>query len=98
MKVNLNVGAENMDGVVMVDEKGKPVLLNGLCVNALLADYQGEVLTGAQKLDRYKLAKRLHVTADEIEITVEEAALIKELVAKSYTPLVVGNVYAALEA
>lgn len=97
MRANLNVGAVNMDGVVLIDEAGKPVLLNSLCVNALLNEYQGEMLSGTQKLERYKLAKRLHANESEAEITVEEAALIKELIAKAYSPLIVGNVYAALE-
>lgn len=97
MKVNLNVAVKNIAGVDLTNEDGAPVLMTGLCVNALLGDYQGETLTGTQKMARYTLAKKLTDCKEEAEITVEEASLIKELIAKAFGPLVVGRVYEVLE-
>ena|ERR1035437_5513339 len=97
MKVNLNVSLKNMDEVAMKDEQGNELPLKTFCVNALMADYQGETVDGNEKLKRYTLAKRIFKADGEVELSVEEAALLKQLVPKGHTPLVVGQLFELLE-
>lgn len=78
-------------------EDGKPVTLSTICSSALLAPYEDEKnLDGGEKVKRFKLASQVY-DGGEQEITVEDAALLKKLVAKAYTPLIVGRAYALLE-
>lgn len=65
-------------------------------MNALLADYRDEKLSGQEKAKRYSLACLL-VNEGPIDLEVEQCALIKEVIGKAYSPLVVGPAYALLE-
>ena len=93
MKVNLNVPLVALDGEVVEQDK-KIIILNTLCINALL---QSE--DPANKFKCFTLATKLNnATGGGIEITTEEGAFIKEIINKSqYTPLVVGRVFEAIE-
>jgi len=86
----------------LTDIGGNPLPQNlhmrKIFVDALLADYKDEQnVSGEQKLERYELALKINAE-DEVELKVEQAALLKKLVAKAYTPLVVGQVWKAIEA
>ena len=85
----------------LTDLDGNPLpqetKMRTIFVNALLADYKDEQnVSGEQKLERYELALRINAY-DEVELKVEEAALLKKLVAKAYTPLVVGQAWKLIE-
>lgn len=108
MKTNLNVALKNMDDVAMTEtiktmvdgkevSEEKEIPLKTFCINALMADYQGETVDGNEKLKRYTLAKRIFKAEGEVELSVEEAALLKQLVPKGHTPLVVGQLFELLE-
>ena len=71
--------------------------LRSVIVNALAGMAEGEQLTGEQKLERYRLAKKIHVE-DEAKLRAEDVVLVKAVVAAAYGPLVVGQVFEALEA
>jgi hypothetical protein len=86
---------------VLKDFDGRPVkhnragelvdaTLKGVAVEALLlVDAQG--LSADEHLSRYGLAQRIHkANGAGVELTVEEIALVKRLLAKGYTPGVVG--------
>jgi len=78
------------------DETGKEgVDLSYICVEALLATIQGEQIDGNKKLELWNLANKIHNS--EVDLTVEEVALIKERVGKVFSQLIVGTVYDALE-
>ena len=94
MKVNLNVALKSLDNTEVVQE-GKPVMLSMLCSNALLSV---EDKDGTTKMKCFSLASKIHASTDELEITVEEAAFLKDIIGKSiYTPLVIGRVFEILE-
>jgi len=94
-------------GITLLQIDGKPFKDNAtmrtVCVNALLNEYTGETIDGATKLKRFKLAERISEEPAEdadpvlVDLKAEEVALVKDLVAKCYGPLVVGRVYEFLE-
>lgn len=71
--------------------------LGYVCTEALMATYRNEEqLSAEKKVGRYKLAQKI-VGEGEIELSVEEVALLKELVGKAFGPSVVGPAYELLE-
>lgn len=93
----------NLDGSPIIDGRegaeGKPIelTLSRAAVNALLADYADERgLAGEEKLKRAQLADKVY-QKKAVELTAEQTALVKKLIAKAYTPLVVLRAWAALD-
>lgn len=78
-------------------QPGKPALVGTVVCNALLAIYQDERdLKGVEKVRRFKLAQ----TAAKCELSdvkVDDAALIKELVCKGFSPLLVARVFEVID-
>ena len=101
MKRNLNVILKTLDGKALREahESGeRDVLLSRLAVNALLMTYEDErSLSGEDKVKRFKLAQQINDADGDVEVTAEQVSLLKSLIAKAYTPLVVGQSYEILE-
>ena len=101
MKRNLNVVLKTLDGQPLKEEHNgtaRDVLLSRLAVNALLANYEDEKnLSGDDKVKRFKLAQQINDADGEVEVTAEQVSLLKTLIAKGYSPLVVGRAYDILE-
>lgn len=77
-----------------IDDGGKSFTLATALTTALLASYPDEQsLSGEDKVKRFKLAMRV----DDGQLTIEEAALARELVAKCFGALIVGRVWEALD-
>lgn len=95
MKLNVNSALTNLAGKPVKDEQGE-VTFGRLFVEFLLGvSERDRDLPGAKKLERARLAEKIHRAAlgdGEVEITVAEAAEIKELVGYIGTPIVVLNV------
>lgn len=77
----------------IANEKGEPVILGDLVINALMTQDRKE-LDGAAKFARYQLACKVHSHED---LDVSELALIKEIVGNVLTPLPVGRIWDLLE-
>ncbi len=86
------------DGKPVVDG-GQPVTLGMVAVLALDAPVPQSPNMLSEKLGRYKLQMRLHGATGPVEITVEEAAIIKKCLGEmpQFSPLVVGRVVDDLE-
>lgn len=95
MHIDVDIELKTLDGGPVVDASG-PVTVRSVAVNALLANYPDEHPTGEEKLRRYQIARAVHA-GGKVELRVEDVALIKLLVGKAYSPLVVGPVFEALE-
>ena len=93
MKVNLKTSLKAFDGADVTDATG-PVLISTLCINALMKE---DTVAGAEKMKRFLLARRIYDAEGDLDITVEEASLIKDLVGSTFAPIVVGRVYELLE-
>jgi hypothetical protein len=85
-----------LDGKPLVAEGVPTMTLGEVAANALVNSYKDENPTGQEKVKRWALALRIHA-ASEVELTADEVKLIKDLVAKLYGPLVVGQVWSILD-
>lgn len=70
--------------------------LKTVCINALLANIPNERIEGKEKLERYEFALKLK-NGGTIEITVEQAAKLKDLVGKVYNTVISGQTWQMLE-
>lgn len=98
MQINLNKAVETLYGTIIPEgpESDKPLTLKSVCVNALLMDHQDEKLTGKEKFERYLIAKKITAAAEDVSLELEEAVLVKDLVARVYTPIVIGALFEAM--
>lgn len=77
---------------------GEPMTAKRVACDALLMQHQDEQnMAGTEKVRRFKLAQKIFEADGDIDITSEDVTLIKNAVTKSFTPLVVGQLYALLE-
>lgn len=98
MKLDVTIVLKNIkgDNLLEPNEKGEAeeVTLRTVLVNALMVPVEKD--SGVQKAEKYGLAIDIQKN-DEIDITVEQAATLKEAVGKPYGPVVVGPVFAILD-
>lgn len=106
MKISLNQKLKTLNGEVIKQsfEKGKKIEERELTfaevfIQSLLTSFEDEQkLSGIDKMKRYVLAQKINRNKDKVaDLTVEEVALIKELIGKGYNALVVGQVWETLE-
>ena len=71
--------------------------LKDVIVNSLLGEFEGEKLTGEEKLERYKLAMLIQETKAEVGLSSKDTVLIKELIGKSWSPLISGQAWGLIE-
>lgn len=97
-----------LDGQALTGTDGKPMAtqptLGSICESALLAQYVDErdpqtgkeTISPEEKFARWKLAIKVN-SAKDVTLTSEELTLIKKLVGKGYSPLIVGQVWTLLD-
>ncbi len=90
-------GQKNVMGQDIMIE-GDVMTLGSVSINALLLQYKGEDnLPGEEKLRRWELAVKIKNGPDPVELTVENVSLIKNLIGKSYGPLICGQAWKLLD-
>ncbi len=95
MKIDFDATLKTLDGEE-IKNGDKVVNLKTITVDALLNPNGKEQPKPMVKVERFKLAQKIH-EGGEIDITVENAAMIKKLIGEGYAPLVVGQAYEILE-
>lgn len=98
LAVDFSESVHMLNGQPMKGDHGQPVTLEEVVTNSLLVSYQDEGnLPGEEKVKRFMLAAKIHQHPKDPVLTADEIALIKKLVAKAYNPLVVGEIWRALD-
>ena len=89
----LQVQERDGDKMINVD-----LVLGKVLVESLMATYKNEEMTlsGQDKVKRYKLAQKIH-GAEVMQFSAEDISLLKELISKLYSTLVVGIVWEMLD-
>jgi len=88
----------DFDGNEYHDTDKQPLTFKAAMIKALNAGHDGyEKPDGNAKLERYRIAKRLHDSGDDTECTADEIVLIKKLVGWMYIPAVSGQFYEWIE-
>jgi len=76
---------------------GPPLTLGGVALRALTAQFEDERnLSGEEKFARGELALRVH-KGGRIDVSAEDIATIKKLIAKGYGPLIVIRAWSMID-
>lgn len=106
MKLDTTAPLYDFDGNVLHDTikgpDGKPkdgpaITARKICMDALTVTVPGEEVAGLEKFERGILALKLRDEPSPVEITIDDAKRIKDLVGKLYGPIVVMQLFALLE-
>jgi len=97
MKIDTTVALTDLKGEQIKNNKGEVLFSQTVMVDSLLATHQGETPTGKEKFERYELAKKISDAKGTVEISAEEATKLKDMIAKSWAPIVVGRMYELIE-
>ena len=79
MKVKINQKIMGVDGITPlsnIDKKNTDLTLKDVCINSLLSPVQGE--DRKKKIAKYEVYEKLRDAKIEVELTIEDLALIKE--------------------
>lgn len=96
MKIDFNMVLKNLEGKPLKD-KEKDVTLKDASANALLGNYPDDKIDGEEKLRRFLLATKIYESNGEIELSVDEIKMTKDLIAKGYSTLVTGRALEILD-
>lgn len=98
MKIDTTLALVDLDGAPINGEGQKPATLGSALIMALTAQYAGEQdLSGEEKFKRYEIALRLSKGGKAVEASAEDVALMKQLAAKAFPPLVMGRIWDAID-
>jgi hypothetical protein len=99
MKLDVTTTLKLMDGTPIMevgkDGQAETAVVRTALVNALLQPTDKDA--GIDKMKKYDLAMRIYSAKTLVELTIEECAMVKELVGKSFAPLVVGQLWNLLD-
>ena len=102
MKIDMTKAIKNLEGDNIDNPESKlkekaPLTMKILCTNSLLTPTQDERnIDGNEKAKRFELAMRIY-TEKEVDLDIDELKLVKDLIGKVYSPLVVGQAYRILD-
>jgi len=98
MQIDVTVELRQLDGTHLVDEgdKNRVMTVRSICCHALSVNLQGEETTGDEKCKRWQLAQKIY-GHDKVDLKAEDVAKIKGLIGKMYAPIVVGQVFLAID-
>ena len=99
MRINPNAILTDLEGKpIQMVENGPEATFARVVIHSLNTPEQND--DGSKKWDKFVLCKKLHKAAEAgtcVDVTVEEAALIKQSIGKNFVPIVVGAVYEVIE-
>jgi hypothetical protein len=94
MKINFDQELKGLDGEAL-KEGDKAFTLKRAAVEALVALAPDDRANGEEKCKRWQLAVRVN-GGGEVELSPEEAAMVKERIGRLYGPLVIGPAWQLL--
>lgn len=94
MKIKINQNLIGIDYLPILDN-GKVLTLKDVSIAAALTPVQEDDFK--KKMEKYEIFKKLQSASEDVELTVEEIAIIKAASGKIHPPLVCGQVCEMLE-
>lgn len=95
--MDFTVELRDLDSKPITTEGSSSALtLGGVSSSALMQSYRDETPDGEEKVKRWRLALQIYTNKD-VELTVEDIKRIKDCVAKCFGPLIVGQVWQAID-
>jgi len=96
MKIKTNTALKGVDGLeTLKGEKGRPLTIRDIIVNSVLTPIQED--DDRKKFEKWEIFKKVRDAGDEVTLTIEEVGVIKKATGKIQPPLIMGQVWEALE-
>jgi len=97
MKIDFSKKFKNFNGEILKDSQSqKELTLLDICVESLMAIDPKEPIDGSEKVKRYNLACDIHSKRKD-SLLAEEIVLLKDLIGKYFTTIIVGQAVPMLE-
>lgn len=96
MKIKINQALKNLDGTPRFHE-GNELTLGFVMIEALTLPLPHAQLSGIEKVRRATIATEIFKAENEIELKIEDVAMIKDLIGAHFTPLVVKEAWEILD-
>jgi len=96
MKVKIETALTGIDGVeTLKGDKGRPLTIKDIIVNSVLTPLQDD--DEKKKFEKYEIFKKVRDAKSEVELSIEQIALIKKSIGKIQPPLIMGQCFEILE-
>lgn len=95
MIVNFDSNLPDLNGKPLPKNDKEALPLKDVCIEALMAMVMEERVNGETKFKRYELALKIN-KGGEIDVTPEEATMLKERIGTMFGPAVVGPAFKIL--
>lgn len=83
--------------VIRLTKEDDGMLLRTACVEALVGQIEKESLSGVDSVKRYKFGMAIHDSQEPIEVSSEQIAELKNLLAKRWPVIIAGQAAIMLE-
>ena len=99
MQVDFSKEFKQFDGKIIIETQENPVAftLRTASINGLMFKGENEKLSGEEQMKRFDLSTLIYASTEPVDLASEQVVLIKEQIAKIYSPLIVGQVWKMLE-
>jgi hypothetical protein len=92
---------KQLDGSDFTGQDGKPepLTLEKVVETALMAQFPDDRMSGDEKAKRYGIAMKIYSAKDkrDVQLSIDEVKVIKDVVGKAYGPSVVGPAWQILD-
>lgn len=95
MKIDFSKAIIGLDGEALTNQ-GKDHTLGSVAVDALMLMVDGQKPSGKESFKRHRLATKIYDKSD-VDLSIEEIALLKKLIGNVFGPAVVGPAWNLLE-
>lgn len=96
MKIDFSTALTGFNGENLVEADGRKITLAMVCSTVLGSTLPDETPTGEEKLKRFALGMKV-CKGGSYDITAEDRVLLKQLIGKTFSPLVVGSALSVLD-
>lgn len=101
MKLKVNETLKTLSGDTLFDAVNgvkTDITLKAICVEAILKPHESDAgVSGTEKMSRWNFAQKIYKATEDIDITTEEATLLKTLIARAFTVLIAGQACQMIE-
>ena len=95
MKIKMNQNLVGIDGKIIPTADKPALTLKDVCIGSLLTPVQED--KEKEKFEKYEIYKKINTNDKEVELTIENLAVIKKVVGIFQPPLIMGQCFELLE-
>jgi hypothetical protein len=96
MKVKLGTALKGIDGVEdLKGDKGRPLTIKDIITNSVLTPIQDD--DEKKKFEKWEIFKKVRDAKAEVDLSIEQIAVVKKVIGKLQPPLIMGQCFEMLE-